>query len=119
MTENTEGVGTPTPLPPAVDRPGPDHRADVSVSVPNKAFWRTMLQVGPAALLSLVLILPAVIQDVVDGFGQHLPDGFRLWLLGVAGFLTLAASIAARVMANPSVQEWLRTYAPFFSLPTK
>jgi hypothetical protein len=109
MSENTEGVGVPTPL----DRPGPDHRAEPTA--PDKAFWRTALQVGPAAVLALVGILPAVIQEVVAGFGQHLPDGFRLWLLGAAVTLTAVSATVARVMALPQVLEFTRKYAPFFS----
>lgn len=115
MSENAEGVGTPTPL----DRTeGPDHRAEPAATEPNKAFWRTVLQVGPAAVLALVGILPEVIQEVVAGFGQHLPDGFRAWLLAAAVTLTAFAATAARVMALPRVIELTRKYAPFFS-PTK
>jgi hypothetical protein len=115
MTENTEGVGVPTPL----DRTdGPDHRAEPVATEPNKAFWRTVLQVGPAAVLALVGILPEVIQEIVNGFGQHLPEGLRLWLLATAAALTAAAATIARVMALPRVIELTRKYAPFFS-PTK
>jgi hypothetical protein len=98
---------------------GPDHRAQAPVLTQSKAFWRTALQIGPAALLSLVLILPAIIQEFVDRFGAELPDGFRLWLLGVAGFLTFLASVTAWFMSNPKVLAWTRKWAPFFALPTK
>lgn len=99
-----------------IDLPGPDHRAEpTGAPEPSKAFWRTALQVGPAALISLVLILPAIIQDTVAQFGAHLPDGFRLWLLGFASVLTLLASWAARIMARPDVIEWFKKYAPFFA----
>jgi hypothetical protein len=115
MTENTEGVGTPTPL----DRTeGPDHRAEPATTDPNKAFWRTALQVGPLALLALVGILPEVIQITVDGFGQHLPEGFRAQLLGYAVALTALSATIARIMASAKVLEFTRKYAPFFS-PTK
>lgn len=117
MSENTEGVGTPTPL----DRTdGPDHRAEpVNELTPTKAFWRTVLQVGPLALLALVGILPEIIQVTVEGFGQHLPENFRVQLLGFATGITVLAAWAARVMAIPRVQEWLRTWAPFFSVQKK
>lgn len=113
-TENTGGVGTPTPL---NRTDGPDHRAEPGTD-PNKAFWRTALQVGPLALLSLVGILPEVIQITVEGFGQHLPENFRLQLLGYATALTALSATAARIMASQRVLEWTRRYAPFFS-PTK
>jgi hypothetical protein len=117
MTEQTEGVGVPTPL----DRTdGPDHRAEpVNELTPAKAFWRTVLQVGPLALLALVGILPEIIQVTVEGFGQHLPENFRVLLLGIASAITLTAAWAARIMALPRVQDWFRTYAPFFSVTKK
>lgn len=111
-----EGVGAPTPLPPELDRiSGPDHRAEVT---PN-AFWRTFLQVGPAAALSLLLILPQVLQSIVDGFGRDLPPEIYAWLVGFTATITLLASIAAKVMARPDVQAWLEKYAPFFSATKK
>lgn len=99
-----------------IDTPGPDHRADpMAATDPNKAFWRTALQVGPPALLGLAVVLPEVIQITVDGFGQHLPEGFRLWLLGAAVTLTAASSTIAKIMANARVLEWTAKHAPFFS----
>lgn len=99
--------------------PGPDHRAVVvQPTAPNKAFWRTALQVGPLALLAIVGVLPEIIQITVDGFGQHLPENFRAQLLGAALVLTAASATAARIMASAKVLELTRKYAPFFS-PTK
>lgn len=99
---------------PVLDTPGPDHRAAPTTD-PSKAFWRTALQVGPLALLALVGILPEVIQITVDGFGQHLPEGFRLWLTGAALTLTALSATIARIMASAKVLEFTRKYAPFFS----
>jgi hypothetical protein len=98
--------------------PGPDHRAEPATTAPNKAFWRTALQVGPLMLLALVGVLPEVIAITVEGFGQHLPEDFRLWLTGAAVALTAASATAARIMASAKVLEFTRKYAPFFS-PTK
>ena len=115
-TEPTEGVGTPTPL----DRvEGPDHRAEAPILTQKKAFWRTFLQVGVPALLSLGLILPEVIGEFVERFGEQLPDGFRAAMLGIAGALTLVSSIIAWFMSNPKVLAWTTKYARFFALPTK
>lgn len=108
MTENVEGVGIPTPQ----DIPGPDHRA---ATEPNKAFWRTALQIGPMAILALVGVLPEIIQITVDGFGQHLPENFRVWLLGVAVLLTALSATLAKIMASARVLDLTRKYAPFFS----
>lgn len=99
------------PEPEPVDLPGPDHRA-----VPKtNAFWRTLLQVGPAAALSLLVILPLVLQDVLATFGESLPPGLYAVLAAITGALTLTAAIIARVMANPAVQKFLADYAPFFA----
>lgn len=94
-----------------VDPPGPDHRAEAK---PN-AFWRTLLQVGPAAALTLLVILPAVLQDVLDSFGESLPPGLYAVLAGITGALTLVAAILAKIMARPDVQRWLADYVPFFA----
>lgn len=98
-----------------IDLPGPDHRADPK---PN-AFWRTFLQVGPAAAVSLLLILPQVLQSIIDGFGRELPPELYAWLVSITAALTLAAAIVAKVMARPDVQEWLARYAPFFAATKK
>ncbi len=93
---------------------GPDHRAVVPTA-PNKAFWRTALQVGPAAALSLLVILPGVLQSILDGFGRQLPENIYGVLASITAGVTLFASIVAKVMANPAVIEWTRQYAPFFA----
>lgn len=116
-TSPNDPNSTPVNVTPSSVTPGPDHLAVAPVLVKNKAFWRTALQVGPAAVLALVGILPAIIQDTVTGFGQNLPENFRLWLLGAAVTLTAVSATIARVMADPLVLAWFRTYAPFFSYP--
>lgn len=101
---------------PITDLPGPDHRAEpTGAAAPNKAFWRTALQVGPATAVSLLLILPPVLQDILDNFGRQLPPEMYPVLVSVTGGVTLAASILARVMANPKVVEWTRAHASFFA----
>lgn len=104
-----------SPEPEPIDLPGPDHRATTN---PN-AFWRTMLQVGPPAALTLLVILPAVLQDVLDSFGESLPPGLYAVLVGITGTLTLVAGILAKVMARPDVQRWLADYVPFFAAEKK
>jgi hypothetical protein len=98
-----------------IDIPGPDHRAVVVPTAPNKAFWRTALQVGPATAVSLLLILPSVLQDILDNFGRQLPPDIYAVLVSVTAGVTLVASIIARVMANPKVVEWTREHVPFFA----
>lgn len=96
--------------------PGPDHRAETK---PNAPFWRTLLQVGPAAALSLLVILPEVLQSVLDGFGDSLPPGLYAALVAITAAVTLAAGILAKVMAHPAVQGWLAKYLPLFAATKK
>lgn len=101
---------------PIIDAPGPDHRAEpTGASAPSKAFWRTALQVGPTAAISLLLILPEVLQSVVEGFGRQLPPDVYAVLVSITAGVTLLAAIAAHIMAKPKVVEWFKTYVPFFA----
>ena len=97
------------------DVPGPDHRAATGAAAPNKAFWRTALQVGPAAALALLLVLPQLLQSILDGFGRELPPELYGYLAAVTAGVTLVASIAAKIMANQPVIDWFKKYAPFFA----
>lgn len=101
---------------PIIDIPGPDHRAEpTGAADPNKAFWRTALQVGPAAAVSLLLVLPQLLQSIVDGFGRQLPPDLYAYLVSITAGVTLAASLAAKIMANQPVIDWFKKYAPFFA----
>lgn len=101
---------------PITDLPGPDHRAEpTGAAAPNKAFWRTALQVGPAAALALLGILPPLLQSLVDGFGRQLPPDLYAYLVSITAGVTLTAAIAAKVMANQPVIDWFKKYAPFFA----
>lgn len=74
---------------------------------------RTVLQVGVPAFLFLVVVMPPVI-DVIDAeLGEHLPEGFRLWMLGAAALLTAVSAAVARIMALPVVNDWLSRHTPF------
>ncbi|RLP69315.1 hypothetical protein D9V30_08390 [Mycetocola reblochoni] len=84
---------------------------------PAQRAWRTALAVGVPALLGLVVILPEVITAVLEGYGDQVPEGLRLWLLGAAAFITTTASVVSRVMAIPGVDAWLRRWTPFGSAP--
>jgi hypothetical protein len=96
--------------------PGPDHRAEpTGAAAPNKAFWRTALQVGPVAALALLGFLPGLLQSILDGFGRELPPEVYAVLAGITATVTLIAAIAARVMAYPGAVEWFKKYAPFFA----
>ena len=77
------------------------------VARPWRATLRTVLQVGLPAFALLVGVLPEVLAAVVDGMGDSLPDGLRLWLLGAAAVVTALAGTLARVAAIPGVNRLL------------
>ena len=74
---------------------------------------RTALQVGVPAFLFLVVVLPPVIQVLDEELGEHLPEGFRLWMLGAATVLTAVSVAVTRIMALPMVNDWLSRHTPF------
>ena len=61
------------------------------------------------------MILPSVLQSIVDGFGRELPPDIYEALVGLTAALTLISAIIAKVMAHPGVIAWTRKYAPFFA----
>lgn len=78
---------------------------------------RTVLQVGVPAFLFLVVVLPAVIDVLDDELGEHLPEGFRAWMLAAAAVLTALSAAVARIMALPVVNTWLSRWTPFGTAP--
>jgi hypothetical protein len=67
-----------------------------------------VVQVGLPAFLIFAGVLPEILQTVLDGMGDVLPDGLRLWLLGAAAVVTAAAGTLARIAAIPAVNNWLK-----------
>lgn len=94
---------------PSSQTPGPDHRADVATQVahPGITTARTVVQTAIPAVIGLVFILPLILQEVVTGMGDQLPEGLRLWLLGAAAFVTALAGTLARIFAIPGVNNAL------------
>lgn len=83
----------------------------------NQRILRTLLQVGFPAIIGLAVLLPAIIEAVLDGYGEAMPAELRVWLLGAATLITVTAGVIARVMAIPGVNEWLSKYTPFGTVP--
>ena len=78
---------------------------------------RTLLQVGLPALVGLVLVLPEVIGVVDAELGAHLPEGFRLWMLGLAAAITAVSGCLVKVMALPRVNDWLSRWTSLGTVP--
>lgn len=93
-----------------------DHLATTTQAAnPGRATIRTAIQTAIPAFLGLLVIVPMILQEIVSGFGQHLPDGLRLWLAGAAVAITAASATITRVMAIPGVIEWTRAYLPWLA----
>lgn len=95
-----------------------DHEAtpvSTQAAFPIRAALRTAVQVGLPAFIGLLLILPPIIQTVLDGFGQHLPPEIYAWLGGAAAVITAASATLARISAIPGVIEWTRKFLPFLA----
>ena len=94
-----------------------DHRAEVTTQAqfPWQAVIRTVVQVGIPAFLAFAALLPEIIQAVLDQFGEQLPEGFRLWMLGVAALVTGVAAVLARIMALPRAIDFAHRYIPWLA----
>jgi len=94
-----------------------DHRAEVATQAqyPWRAVIRTIVQVGIPAFLAFALLLPELVQAILDQFSEQLPEGFRLWLLGVAALVTGIAAVITRIMALPRAIDFARRYLPWLA----
>ena len=81
--------------------------AATQTAYPWKASLRTLVQVGIPAFVTLVGVLPLIIQIILEEVGEQMPDGLRLWLVGAATLLTAVATALARIMAIPAVNAFL------------
>lgn len=77
------------------------------VARPWRTTIRTALQTGVSSLLLLGLVVPEVVEIVLEETGAAMPDRLRLVLLGAAAAVTVASSIVTRIMAIPYVDDWL------------
>ena len=76
---------------------------------PWRAVVRTSLQVGIPVVLALGLVVPEVVQIVLEEVGARtdVPDWLRVALLGTAAVVTGVSAVLARVMAIPQVETFL------------
>ncbi|WP_426243662.1 hypothetical protein [Nocardioides sp. LHG3406-4] len=86
--------------------PGP---VPTQVRNPLRTALRTAVQVGIPALLALGLVVPQIVDIILEESGESLPGSVRAVLLATAGIVTAIAAILARIMAIPQVEVLLRT----------
>lgn len=70
---------------------------------PWKTSFRTMIQVGTAALPVLAFVLTVLQQEL----GAYLPEAFSLWAVSAYGFLIALSGALTLIMANSQVNELL------------
>lgn len=78
---------------------------------PTKSSVRTFVQTLVPSLVLFVVVIPPIVQIVLDEVGKagvELPSWLFAALTGAALACSLIASIAARVMAIPGVNDWLK-----------
>lgn len=94
-----------------------DHRAELTTQAqfPGRAVIRTIVQVGIPAFLAFALLLPEIIEALLEQFGEQLPEGIRLWLLGLAALVTGVAAVITRIMALPRAIDFAHRYLPWLA----
>lgn len=92
--------------------PGAAPRTAVPTQVqrPWRTTLRTVVQVGIPVLLGLGVVVPQIVQIILDEAGETLPGGVRAALLGVAAVLVAVSAILTRIMAIPQVELLLRRH---------
>lgn len=77
---------------------------------PWTATLRTFVQTLIGAVIAGGVVVPEIVEIILDQSGEQMPEDLRAILLAVSGFVALVASIVARVMAIPQVELFLRRY---------
>lgn len=77
---------------------------------PWRAALRTGLQAGIPTVLALGVLVPMIVEVILDELGEATPGWLRLALVGVSAAVTVTAAIVARIMALPGVEEFLRQH---------
>lgn len=77
------------------------------VRYPWRATVRTVVQVGISSLLALGLVVPQVVQIILEEAGESMPTQVRGWLLASSAIVTAVAAALTRIMAIPAVDRGL------------
>lgn len=80
---------------------------------PLRAAVRTFLQSWLPQIVSAVVIIPLVIQAIVDEAAKHgivLPSWLSLALIGIVTACAFVSAIIARIMAIPGVDKFLERF---------
>lgn len=87
------------------------------VRFPLQAVKRTIVQVIIPTLVTFGLIVPLIIQAILDEVGESMPPRLRVWLLGASAIVVGFSAVLAKVMAIPQIDTWLKRNANLGSQP--
>jgi hypothetical protein len=81
--------------------------------------WRATLRTALAVGVPAILLLPTILEIVVDELGESLPPGVTAAIVATGVVVTAIAAIITRVMALAPVELLLRRVpgAPFAAQP--
>ena len=83
----------------------------------NKRTLRTALAVVISTVLLIAMLLPEILNILLEEMGEVLPPHIRLWLVGFALATTAFATAITRIMAIPIVNSLLSRFTPFGTQP--
>ncbi|MEA5454462.1 hypothetical protein SPF06_06990 [Sinomonas sp. JGH33] len=96
-----------------------DHVAEAAgptqAAHPWRASVRTFVQTVIPAAIGFGLLVPAVVDAFVSGFGQQLPPAVVAWLTAAALAVGALAATLARIMALPAVVVWTGRWLPWIA----
>lgn len=78
---------------------------------PTRATVRTFVQSWLPQVLTALVVIPAVVQIILDEVAKRgvvLPDWLGLVLAGILTLCAIVSAVLARIMAIPAVDAWLR-----------
>lgn len=87
----------------------PDLTQPTQVRFATRSVVRTILQTIVPAALALGVIVPEIVQIILDAAGETMPPELRVGLLGVAAAVAATSGALARIMAIPKVEAFLRS----------
>ena len=70
---------------------------------------RAMLRTALAVVLALGIVVPLSVEIILDEWAKAapVPEGARAWLLGASAAIVAVSAALTRIMAIPTVNEWL------------
>ena len=87
----------------------PTAGAPTQVRFSARAVVRTLVQVILPGALAAGVVIPQIIQVVLEQAGESMPSALRVWLLAASAGVAGVAAALAKIMALPAVEGFLRS----------